>query len=249
MNIIKKMGLVSVSAMVLVGSFTGCSGAGEPQSFESKSGITVEATSKWKEATEEQILETVYQDFSSEDLQYVDLALIKGSGMFCTVEKTDMSEDLAYLEGELGYLQEAMAIVDSGLLEELGADEAAAVQAEFDMMMEDPAIKELFEAQKEDGTWDVEEMYRDFINEDVLASWEYYYGDNELISSETVEILGVETVLLEYKQPGTEDSHELHIYEANIIKNGMNYTISSWTMEKLFDKNKQVLKEMILTVK
>lgn len=220
--------LVSMAAMILAG----CGGSAKAADFTSKSGITVTATDKWKQLTTEEELKDLYTD--AVDSDSVDLALRNGD-LFFTIEALDCTADIADTKELVTFLKEEVA--------------ASGEDAVFDMLSgqlsedEMALYKQLINSTDEN----FDKVYQDISNASWFETLETSAPNYEFVGKEDVTVVGKASTLSEYKY--SNDDVLLHHYEAAFLKDGVLYTLNSWSDDKTFDKNKEELKALITSAK
>ena len=205
--------------------------------FTSKDGIVITATNQWRQLKTKEELAELYTDTMDDELYAsVDLALKIGDQVYFTVEKVDVSADLADMDAISTLLKEYIADYDQ--------EEVTAMLS--DSGYSDEEIELLFKLLEEDADYDL--LYQQFSNLSWFARLEETCKDYKFIGSEEATILGQTSSLSEYCYTNDDDV-KLHFYEASLIKDGELYTLNGWCEEKSFDKNKAMLKSMIITAK
>ena len=206
-------------------------------SFTSKDGIVITATDQWVQLKTKEELAELYTDPMDDELAAsVDLALKMGDKVYFTVEKVDVSADMADMDAMITLLKEYIADYDR--------EDVAAMLS--DTGYSDQEIELLFKLMADDADYDL--LYQQFSNLSWFAQLEESCKDYKFIGSEDMRILGQASSLSEYSYTNA-DGAKLHFYEASLIKDGKLYTLNGWCEAKSFDKNKAMLKSMIITAK
>ena len=221
---------------VLMMVLTGCVNTKEA-TFNSTDGIVITATDQWKQLQSKEDMAELYTDTMDDELAAsVDLALKMGDKVYFTVEKVDVSADMADMDAMITLLKEYIADYDR--------EDVAAMLS--DTGYSDQEIELLFKLMADDADYDL--LYQQFSNLSWFAQLEESCKDYKFIGSEDMRILGQASSLSEYIYTNN-DGAQLHFYEASLIKDGKLYTLNGWCEEKTFDKNKDALKSMITTAK
>ena len=206
-------------------------------SFTSKDGIVITATDQWVQLKTKEELAELYTDPMDDELAAsVDLALKMGDKVYFTVEKVDVSADMADMDAMITLLKEYIADYDR--------EDVAAMLS--DSGYSDEEVELLFKLLEDDADYDL--LYQQFSNLSWFAQLEETCKDYKFIGSEDMRILGQASSLSEYSYTNA-DGAKLHFYEASLIKDGKLYTLNGWCEAKSFDKNKAMLKSMIITAK
>ena len=206
-------------------------------SFTSKDGIVITATDQWVQLKTKEELAELYTDPMDDELAAsVDLALKMGDKVYFTVEKVDVSADMADMDAMITLLKEYIADYDR--------EDVAAMLS--DSGYSDEEVELLFKLLEDDADYDL--LYQQFSNISWFAQLEETCKDYKFVGSEETTILGQASTLSEYSYTNN-DGAQLHFYEASLIKDGKLYTLNGWCEEKTFDKNKDALKSMITTAK
>ncbi len=228
----KKLVILTVLAALAAMILFGCGGA-KAADFTSKSGITVTATDKWQQLNTAEELSELYTN--AVDSEMVDLAL-KNSTSYFTIETADCTADVADLKDVVAFLKTQLADVDEETI-------YAQLENEYGAEIVD-LYKKLVNATDEE----FDKIYQDLSNEDWYATLEESAPNYEFVGEEAITLLGKESTLSEYKYTN-DDGVLLHHYEAVILKDGILYTLNSWSDDDNFDKNKEVLKTLITNAK
>ena len=224
----KKLVILTVLAALAAMILFGCGGA-KAADFTSKSGITVTATDKWQQLNTAEELSELYTN--AVDSEMVDLAL-KNSTSYFTIETADVAD----LKDVVAFLKTQLADVDEETI-------YAQLENEYGAEIVD-LYKKLVNATDEE----FDKIYQDLSNEDWYATLEESAPNYEFVGEEAITLLGKESTLSEYKYTN-DDGVLLHHYEAVILKDGILYTLNSWSDDDNFDKNKEVLKTLITNAK
>ena len=233
---LKKAAALAAGLAVLMMVLTGC-GSPKEATFTSTDGVVITATDQWKQLQTKEELAELYTDTMDDELAAsVDLALKMGEKVYFTVEKVDVSTDMADMDAMITLLKEYMADYDQ--------EEVRAMLT--DSGYSDEEVELLFKLLADDADYDL--LYQQFSNLSWFAQLEETCKDYKFVGSEDMTILGQASTLSEYSYTNDDDA-QLHFYEASLIKDGKLYTLNGWCEEKNFDKNKDALKAMITTAK
>ena len=233
---LRKVAALAVGLAMLTMVLTGC-GSPKEATFNSTDGIVITATDQWKQLQSKEDMAELYTDTMDDELAAsVDLALKMGDKVYFTVEKVDVSADMADMDAMITLLKEYIADYDR--------EDVAAMLS--DTGYSDQEIELLFKLMADDADYDL--LYQQFSNLSWFAQLEESCKDYKFIGSEDMRILGQASSLSEYSYTNA-DGAKLHFYEASLIKDGKLYTLNGWCEAKSFDKNKAMLKSMIITAK
>ena len=233
---LRKVAALAVGLAMLTMVLTGC-GSPKEATFNSTDGIVITATDQWKQLQSKEDMAELYTDTMDDELAAsVDLALKMGDKVYFTVEKVDVSADMADMDAMITLLKEYIADYDR--------EDVAAMLS--DSGYSDEEVELLFKLLEDDADYDL--LYQQFSNISWFAQLEETCKDYKFVGSEETTILGQASTLSEYSYTNN-DGAPLHFYEASLIKDGKLYTLNGWCEEKTFDKNKDALKSMITTAK
>lgn len=225
------LGLCLTLALTLL---TGC--AAKETSFTSTDGIVVKATSAWKQVSTLEDVKKLVGGISQADLETIDLALAKGDSPYFTIEKADCKEDYAAFVSVVAEIKT--------LLGDVTEEELLASLKEVGYIDDEIAIlQKALKAENLAGdTGDL--LYQESLNSSWFSDLEKNATNYAMVAQEEITILGKSSVLYEYKYTN-DDKSDIHVYEANVKIGDTFYTLSSWTGQSQFAKEKEGLKTLI----
>lgn len=226
--------------LCLTFSLTLLSGCGsKAATFTSTDGITITATSQWKQVTTLEDMQKLVGGLTAADMETMDLGLQKGDSPYFTIEKYDCGEDYtAFVE-----FIDSIKVLLAGDVPE--AEFVASFQDEGYTESEIAVLQKAWQAESLNG--DAGDLfYQESLNASWLADLEENAKNYAFIGQEELTLFGKTSYLLEYKYQN-DDTTDIHVYEANIKLGDTFYTLSAWTGESDFAKAKEELKSLITT--